>query len=526
MGNENRKIKSVRNVLFGVAYQVINLILSFVCRTLLIKILGSQILGINSLYSNILTILSLAELGISNVLLIKIYKPLVDNDTKKVTEYVNFYRRVYHIIAITIFIFGIVLVPFLHLIVSNDIDISNKDLIIYYLIFLMNSVISYLVVYKQTVLNADQKFYVIKIFNFINLIFQSTLRILVLLVFPNYKLYLILDCIVTLSTNIVLNIYVNKKYPYLKSSKNIISKQEQKELLISVKDTFLYKLGGVLIGNTDSIIISVVLGTTLVGYMANYNLVITAVNGIISIVASAIYASVGNLAISNSSPEQANRVFNAVLAIFHFMAAIFAITMYCNFNNFITIWLKDSQYVLGQDVVIALCCNFYLMTAITPIYIFRENYGLFKKAKYYFLIAALVNLVSSIVLAKFLGLTGVVLGTIICRLTTVVILEPPYLYKTVFKTSSKSYYMRQLLMMLVSAISAVICILICNLFEYTILNFILKCIICCVIITLIFSIAFFKTEEFKYILNIVKEVFRKIFSRKKADGNASEGSNK
>ncbi len=516
MANENRKIKSAKNAVFGVVYQVVNLILSFVCRTFLIKKLGSEILGINSLYGNILTLLSLAELGISNIMLIKIYKPVAEDDTEKVAQYINFYKRVYNIIALVIFVVGMVLVPFLHLIVSNDIGISNKDLIIYYLIFLLNTVVSYFIVYKQAVLNANQKFYVIKIFNFVNLIVQSALRIVVLFVFPNYKLYLILDCVVTLVTNIILNIYIDKKYPYLRSTKAMITKEEQKEVMTNVKDTFLYKLGGVLIGNTDSIIISVVLGTTLVGYMSNYNLVITAVNGIISIIISAIYASVGNLAVSGS-PEQSNKVFNVTLGIFHYMAAFCAITMFCTFNNFITIWLKDPQYILGLDTVIAICCNFYLMTAITPIYIFRENYSLFKKAKYYFLIAALVNLVSSIVLAKFLGLTGVVLGTILCRLTTVVILEPPYLYKTVFKKSSKSYFLRQLVMMIVSAAAAAICIMVCNLFSYTVLNFFIKALICFAVVTILFVFAFCTTPEFKYIINMIKEIFRKLFSKRKTN---------
>ena len=512
----NRKISSFKNVVFGIIYQVTNLILSFVCRTLLIYKLGSEILGINSLYSNILTLFSLAELGISNVMLIKLYKPIANGDKEQITAYVTYYKKIYSVIALIICAIGLLFVPFLHLIVSTDITITNADLIIYYLIFLTNTVFSYLLVYKQTLLNANQEFYILKLFGFFSIIIKSTIAVLTLIIYPNYKLYLGLDCACNIITNFIVHIYAGKKYPYLNSLKTCVTKEQKKELFSNVKDTFLYKLGGVLVNNTDSIIISTTLSTLLVGYLANYNLIITAVSGFTSIFVNSIYASVGNLSVENN-PEKSRKIFNTTLLIFHFIGAFCAIAMFCCFNDFIYLWLSSNEFVLDWHTVLALCSNFYLLTIILPIYIFRENYGLFKKVKYYFLIAAVINIISSIILAKFIGLTGVIIGTILCRLCTTVFLEPPYLYKEVFKTSSKDYFLRQGKMLIVSVLAFISCFFTCTFLPCSWLYFVLKILICLVIVSILFLLFFGRTFEAKYIKDMAIEMKNKFLSRNKKD---------
>lgn len=509
MKNSSRKSSSLRNLIIGVMYQFLNLILTFACRTILIKKLGSGVLGINSLYSNILTLLSLAELGISNVMLFKLYKPIADNDEEKISAYMNYYRKIYNIIALVVLLIGLAFIPVLKYIISGDINIAHSELIIYYLLFLFNTVSSYFIVYKQNLINANQQFYILKIFNIVSLTIQSILKITFLLILPNYKIYLIIECCCNLLNNIILNFYADKKYPLLKNKKAQLTNDDKKGLMNDVKDTFLYRLGGVLITNTDSIVISVILGTLFVGYISNYNLVISSINGFIVILTSAIFASVGNMAVEKN-PTKSNEIFNVVISIYHLIGAICGICMFCLFNDFILMWLNDSKYILDFWTVFALCFNFYFMTAITPIYIFRENFGLFKKAKYYLLSAAIVNIIASILLTYWLGLVGVVLGTIVCRLTTTFYLEPPYLYKKVFQKSSKDYFIRQLIMFIVSAISFVMCYFACYYIGVGIWQFIVKGLICCTIVISMFTLCFFKTKEFRYIINTIKEIFNKL----------------
>ncbi|MGN0787737.1 MAG: lipopolysaccharide biosynthesis protein [Candidatus Onthoplasma sp.] len=509
-----RKLHSIRNLIFGIIYQVINLILSFVCRTLLIWKLGNGILGINSLYSNILTLLSLAELGISNVFLFKLYKPIAEGDDELLSQYMRFYKKVYNIIALVVCILGLLFIPFLKYIVSNDVVISNSDLIIYYLLFLTSTVVSYFLVYKQMLINANQDLYILKIVNLITLIVQTVLRIIFLIVYPNYKIYIIIEIISVLLSNLVLHFYVDKKFPQLKRYRTNLSKENKKDLIIKVKDTFLYRLGGVLITNTDSIIISSVLSTLLVGYLSNYNLIITAINGIVSVITNALFSSVGNLALEHNSVKS-KQIFNVMLLIYQYIGCFCAIGMLCTFNDFITMWLKSPEFLLDFSVVFALCANFYLTTVISPVYIFRENNGLFAKVKYLLLIAAAINIVTSVILAQLLGLLGVILGTIICRLLTTIIFEPPILYKEVFKSSPKEYFFKQLKAFIITIIVGATIYFINKLIPIGFGYFILKIIITFLIVSIAFTIAYCKTSEYKYIKNLIKELFAKLKNNNK-----------
>ena len=516
---KSRKKNSLRNLVFGLSYQVLNLICSFVCRTVLIYFLGEQILGINSLYTNILSLLALAELGIGNIMLVKLYKPIAEGDKETITAYINYYKKIYHVIALIVFTLGLCFLPFLNFIVSDEVLISNQDLIIYFLIFLFNTVSSYFVVYKHTLINANQQSSILKTFNIFTLLAKTALRMVILFTIKDYRLYLLVDLVCNIIANVSISVYVSKKYPYLKN-KNSLDNEKRKEIKIGIKDIFLYKIGGTLITNTDSIIISAMLGTTLVGYLSNYNLIITALTGFLSSLTSAIFASVGNMAVT-SSKENVYKVFKSFVMAYHVIGAFCGITLMCVFNDFIFMWL-GTKFMLGWEVVAALSFNFYFMTAITPVYIFRENFNLFSKAKYLFLIAAVINIVSSIILAYFLGLVGVILGTIICRMFTTFIFEPPYLCKTVFNRSSKSYFFSQIKMFVVTIISFIASYFICKFIPINIGLFFVKILVCFVITAVLFSLFFFKTDEYKYLFNTAKEIVANLKNKLKGKENKKQ----
>ena len=175
---KSRTDNSIRNIIFGLISQVIILFLNFISRTIFIKILGNEYLGINGLFSNILMILSLAELGIGNAIIYSMYKPLASNNREKVTAIMNLYKKIYNIIALAIFIIGLTIIPILKFIVNSNIEM--KYIIIYYLLYLMNSVISYLFASKTAILNADQKMYIVKIYTLIFTVLQIIIQIVLL----------------------------------------------------------------------------------------------------------------------------------------------------------------------------------------------------------------------------------------------------------------------------------------------------------------------------------------------------------
>ena len=236
MNDKSRTDNSIRNVISGIGSQVFILIITFLSRTLFIKILGAEYLGINGLYSNILTLLSLAELGIGNVMVFSLYKPIKDNDKETISKYINFYKSVYRIIAITILILGLSLVPFLDNIIESELD--KTDLIIYYILFLLNTVFSYIATYKTTLIKADQKRYIESIAKTKFTIIQNIVQLICIWIFKNYYIYLIIQMSCTLFYNLYLQRKAQKMYPFI-DKHVVLEKEQKKEKLKNVKETFL-----------------------------------------------------------------------------------------------------------------------------------------------------------------------------------------------------------------------------------------------------------------------------------------------
>ena len=188
MNSSSRLSSTLKNLIVSLGSQIITLILLFISRTIFIRILGAEYLGINSLFTNILTVLSLAELGIGNVMIYSLYKPLVDKDESRIRALLNYYRKIYQYIALFIFIFGVGSIPLLKSIVNTN--ISHTEIILYYLLYLLNTVFTYLIMYKSTLINADQKIYILKVIATIVTFLKEIAQILVLLYSKDFLLYL------------------------------------------------------------------------------------------------------------------------------------------------------------------------------------------------------------------------------------------------------------------------------------------------------------------------------------------------
>ena len=454
MNEKSRTENSIRNAISGLASQVFILVITFLSRTVFIKILGAEYLGINGLYYNILTILSLAELGIGNVMIFSLYKPIKNNDRKAISKYINFYKIVYRIIAITILILGLSLVPFLDVFINSELD--KTDLIIYYILFLLNTVFSYVGIYKTTLIEADQKSYIKNIAKTKFSIIQNIVQLIFVWLFKNYYIYLIIQISCTLLNNLYLQRKAQKMYPFIE--KNVLlEKSEMKKTLRNVKDTFLYKVGGVLLDNTDNLLISMLLGTIVVGYYSNYSMISAAISLMISTIAKAITASVGNLN-QQKDPEKNKKIFLILLYLFNVVSIIGMNGFFIVINDFITIWIGD-QYLLSTEVVLVISINLYIANIQAPIWMYREATGLFKEVKYVGLLAAGLNLALSIILGKMIGLAGILIATSIAKLLTNSLIEPIIIYKKDFKTSSKTYFIKQTKYIIIAIIS-----LICNIF--------------------------------------------------------------
>lgn len=309
--SNSRTSNSMKNIIFSITYQVISLVLSFVNRTIFIHVLGAGYLGISGLFSDILNMLSLADLGFTTAMTYSMYEPLVKNDYDTLAGLVNFYKKVYRIIATVVAMLGLAVIPFLKFLVNLENEISHLTL--YYLLFLANTVASYLVVYKTCIITADQKNYILTKCNVFWSLAQSIVLMFALPITRSYIVYLVLQVTFVYFSNFHKSYLAQKNYPYIKE-KIKLSAEKTNEVFKNIGSVFLYKISSVLINATDNTLISIMVGTESVGYYSNYNIVIGKLSGIVNTIFYSLTASLGNLIVTESY-EKRYQIFQVMQSI-------------------------------------------------------------------------------------------------------------------------------------------------------------------------------------------------------------------
>ncbi len=498
----------IKNMWVGTMFQMISLILGFVSRTIFIRILGSEYLGLNSLFTNILTILSFAELGIGNAIIFSMYKPLANDDYPKLKKLTNFYKEVYTKIALIMIGVGIIIIPFIPHIIKEVPNIKESIYLIYF-IFLMDTSVSYFFSYRTSIINADQKNYIIITYTYIFRIIQITLQLTLLYFTHNYMLYIILQLLNTIVTQLFLARKSKKMYPELVNLDNErLEEKERKSIFSNVKALFTYKFASVILNGTDSIIISKYLGLVTLGLYSNYYLIINAIAQIISQVLNAFTSSIGNL-IAKESIEKDKKVFHQ---LFYFTGLIYCIIgtcLYILFNDFITLWL-GKEYLLSNFVVAMivthLCFNGMQFTTFT----YRNAAGKFDYYRYAPVVSAIVNIVLSIIFAKIMGLGGIFLATTVSRAISAGWIDPLIVYRHVFNEGPKEYFINYFKMLIRLALIFIIVFYIAKYITVTsIVTFIIKGAVLAISCGLLYILLTFKTEEYKGIKGALLHFIRK-----------------
>lgn len=507
MNKSTRTFKSIRNITYGIATQFFTTFLKFISRTIFIKILGAEYLGINGLFANILSILSLAELGFGQAIIYDMYKPIAEKNEKKIAALINFYRTVYDIIAVSIFAIGMLLIPFLQYIVNTTMDLPS--LIKYYILFLLSTVISYVFSYKTSILNADQKQYKLSLYSIIVSTIQFVAQIIVLVLMRNYVFYLVTQILISLINNIVIAAKVNNMYPYINSNEKI-DKNEREKIYSNVFSLSIYKTSGVLLNNTDNILISTIVNTICVGIYSNYLMIINMLNSFLSTIFYSTSASVGNFNTEEDSARQ-HELYQFMNLFAGYIYGVCSLILILVFNDFIELWV-GKEYLFNMAVVIVIVANFYIPGMLTPSWIFRNTTGLFKKTRYLSLITVSINLILSVVLGKAYGIFGILLATTISRLTTNFWYEPYVLYKYIFKTKMKNYWKRYIIFIAIYLISYVLTRFITMpMSKINLINIVIKAIISFAITSTLFLLTFIKDKNIRSLLKKLKNSIIKIW---------------
>lgn len=491
---ESRIKKTIRNSGVGFLTHAFTLVISFVSRTLFIKILGAQYLGVSGLYTNILSVLALSDLGLYTVMTFSLYKPIAEHDETKIAALIRYYKKLYYYIALTVLAVGLSFIPLLPVLINNS-ALPQDELVLYYVLLLMNSVCSYFAISKSTLIRADQNAYIIQLISTGSTFLMHVGQIVMLVITHNYAFYLAVQILFTLANNFALSFITMRKYPYLRQSSTIeVSVEVKRNLLSNLKNTFLYKLGATIINSTDNILISVILGTVIVGYYNNYYTIVMMVNALISIVIQAVLASIGNFNATENN-EKKFSLFRQMVLFFYMVAAFCAACYLCVFDDFIEIWIGD-EYVLGRAFVCVFVLKIFIQCTDNPLWMFRESSGTFYSTRYVMLIAAFFNVVLSVILGKAWGLCGIILATAISYLITLWWYEPLQLCKNVFFVDVSAYwqYVAKLLLCCVPVVAAGFALQ--QWIVHSIVLVLVKIAICGSVTAVVFGGILWRSEEF------------------------------
>lgn len=491
------------NVFWLALCQILTVGLSFLSRRFFLQEMGIELLGVNSTFSDILIIFSFADLGIGTAIAFSLYKPISDNNKEKIKSLLAFYRKIYYFVVGALLILFALSIPVL-LILKTDIPFN--ELLVYYILFQCNNIISFICVYRETYIIALQKERTLTKFTLVFTIIQVALQILIIKTLKNYIAYLLVGIGVLILRKIAVNLYIRHKYPETIIGKDTppLEKEEKKTLFNKAKSMLVHRVGNLAINQTDSIIISSIISVAIMGLVSNYILLRNTISTLLSKIYAAVLPSMGNL-VARESIHRHLRVFKTY---------DFANYLIYSFSFVALATLSTPFLVLffGADVSVDFVSVFVLFVAFfldglrNPVSMLREASGKYEKDKWFTIIAAVVNLVVSISLAFTLGLTGIYIGTI-CAMLVLIISRTIILFKDYKDFSIWKYFLKMVIYFAISLgsffLTHYICFVLKDNLGITFLSFLAMMGVVVVVPNLINLVLFFWTDEFKHLLRMV-----------------------
>lgn len=503
----NSRVKNViSNSTSGMINRVIGILCPFINRTVLIYVLGLEYAGLNNLFSSVLSILNLAEMGISIAIVFCLYKPMAENDTELVCALLNYIRKIYYFIGIAVLVVGVFLLPFISQLINGDLP-DNINLYVLYIIYLCNTVVGYFFyAYKSTILNAAQRIGYISNINTVILLTQGIAQFIILMGFKNYYLYLVCMPIFTLFGNVIVSLVTAKIYPLYRPCGNLPT-SVKKNIKKRVEGLFISKMCNMSRNSFDSIFISSFIGLTTVAIYGNYYYIVAAVNGIIGVFTTSMTASVGN-SIVTETIEKNYEDFKKINFLFNWITGFCTVCLLTMFQPFMILWVgKKGLFPFGMVILMSVYFYFLSISGVKAVY--HEAAGLWWESRYRFILEAGLNLVLNYMLTSRFGVFGTILGTLL----TLVFINYFYGTQIVFKyyfdgISSKEYHLTNAECLAVTALLGIMLHLICGIIEFSPLIQLILNFVCCVILFnagyyLIFRhIAIFK-ESISYVKKIL-----------------------
>ncbi len=502
---ESRKKNSSINLIWALIKYSISIITAFTLRTLTLAAFGEVFSGLISLYSNIISILAITELGIGSSLIYKMYKPMAEGDDTKVRTLTMVYKKIYYSIAGIILTLGLLVMPFLKFI-TGDIVLDLGNIYLVFIVYLINCLITYTVGHRKALLFTKQKNWVENLAMSASILIVFPIQIYILKNINNFYFYLACDTAIKTIECLIIVLCSNKYYNKIKKAPiQKLSKEDRKELIKNTYALSYSKISSTVFNGVDSIIISTCLGVVSVFLYSNYYLILTYLFAILNLVFNAVRASVGNY-INTKTKEETKSLFKQLNLLSFYIICFCTVTLFCLYQPFMAWWgnLAETNMLLPLIVPLIMAVYFYVDTNRNMIKVFKESAGLFWKDRFVPLIASVVNIGLSILLAFIMGIEGVILASLISVVLPTVA-EVQITFKDLFNVSSKKYWLDYIVKFILCALELVICFTLCCIIPFGgILGMIIRLIICFVVTTIVNIVAFCRTKEFKVLISKFK----------------------
>ena len=503
---KSRTEYSILNILTGIGGFALNTIMGLICRIIFVRYLSADYLGANGLFTNVISMLSLAELGVGGAIVYSLYKPLAENDEKKIASLVKLYGKAYRIIGLVVGGIGLSLMPFLNIIIRTPPHI-HESIYLLYAINLFNVASTYFFSYKSSLLVASQRNYIVSGLNYFITVLQSIIQMIALVLFRNYLVYLLIQTVGTFIYNIWVSKVAEKFFPYIKN-KDIqpLSKAEITKITHNVRDLMVYKISGLLVNSTDNILITFFKGLSITGIASNYTLLVNTLASLLNQIFNGLIASVGNHnAIEENEKKYELFRFLNLMNFWIFGWASVGI-LFCSSD--IVQFLFGKNYVLSIEIPLIMALNFYTVGLQNAVQTYKHTMGLFYYGRFIHLFTGILNIILSIILCQVCGLFVILIATLFARLLTNIWYDPYAVFKYGFHLSPIKYlktYIHYILVMIITTIACGITFKYINL-QVTFVMIIIKMIICSLISNVIFYLVFRNTHEFTKLCEIVKKM--------------------
>ena len=503
-----RTKNAAKNITFGVILKIYQIIVPFLMRTVMIYFLGVEYLGLNSLFTSILQVLNLAELGVGSAMIFSMYKPIANDDSETICALMKLYKIYYRIIGLVVFVIGIAICPFIPYLIKSDLP-EGMNVYVLYILNLMTTVFSYwLFAYKNSLLHAHQRNDVIsKVTLIINTI-QYIIQLIVLVTIRDYYWYVMIGLLAQILINISTAYVANKMFPNYKA-RGKLDKSSVKNINQRVKDLFTSKVGTVIVNSADSIVISAFLGLTALAIYQNYYYIVTAVVGIVNVIFTSCSAGIGN-SIVVETKDKNYKDLKKFTFIIVWLSGVCVSEMLCLYQPFMEFWV-GKDLLLEFPAVICFCIYYFVYEINSLLNLYKDSSGIWHKDRFRPLVTALANLIMNLLLVNFWGIYGVLLSTVLSTLFVGMPWLIHNLFTEVFDMESREY--------VIKLIKYVICVTLIAVLSYFASNVIngstipimaIKGVICFIVSNSLFYLIYRKSEEF----NDTKILLTKIIKRK------------